>query len=532
MAAKPEEIGLLVVHGMGEQKQLYHLRDTARELASFVAAAPNVARFNLIDECHAAEPRIVLDALIGRGTHQRRVRLNLYEVWWADLGIQGGFVEQVRFWLWGLGQWAAEAIREGRKISNTKELMSMPRFSYQAEPEDRPSFRYRWPTHLMLAGAAVLAFLTFFTWSAAKQLVTLLSSRLPNPSLIFLFLGDVMIYQRHGRPGKGSLEDPDLPDRVTIRRRMVRGVTGMAKQPYDRWYILAHSLGCLPAFNALQETELALPNYLSEAEWLALPAALKTNSPFKPEGAKPTTKTMMPPRPAWLGERDGISRRALFDRFAGFVTYGSPLDKFAALWPRIVCLNKQSAVFPMDCEWVNLHEATDPVAAKLDAFAPPKDQADTHVTDRKPLAPINCACRSSWLFGLSHIRYLKPRPRGTHVMAAAITDALLGPCAGTLAKSARNAAISSSESWLRTTAAIGQVLLLFGGLLIAAALLWMRIGELLELNEIACPLPFDMKNPACWQELGESIETVLYGCGGVVMLAGVLTFIADLRRSR
>jgi hypothetical protein len=34
----------------------------------------------------------------------------------------------------------------------------------------------------MLIGAALLAILTFFTWSAAKRVVTLLSNTLPEPA--------------------------------------------------------------------------------------------------------------------------------------------------------------------------------------------------------------------------------------------------------------------------------------------------------------------------------------------------------------
>src|SRR5437763_7810600 len=102
--------------------------------------------------------------------------------------------------------------------------------------------------------------------------------------------------------------DPDEPMRTTIRRRMVSVMTAMAKRPdYDRWYIFAHSLGTVPAFNALQETEWALPNYLSEEEWDRLPQRFKTQTPFTPSdlAERPGLDRMMPRRPPWLAGEVG-----------------------------------------------------------------------------------------------------------------------------------------------------------------------------------------------------------------------------------
>jgi len=50
------------------------------------------------------------------------------------------------------------------------------------------------------------------------------------------------------------------------------------------------------------------------------------------------------------------------------VTYGSPLDKFAFLWPQIVSINRDVNVWSAGFEWINVFDHTDPVAAKLTAF--------------------------------------------------------------------------------------------------------------------------------------------------------------------
>src|SRR6185369_13946310 len=116
MAAKIEEIGLLLVHGIGEQKRLEHLRQTAKDLESAVASKPGVVRLAVQDNSAASapqDPSITIDATIQDGKAPRRVRLHLHEVWWADLGFAGGFFSQFRFWIWGLGQWGAEVVTAG-----------------------------------------------------------------------------------------------------------------------------------------------------------------------------------------------------------------------------------------------------------------------------------------------------------------------------------------------------------------------------------------------------------------------------------
>lgn len=521
MATKPEEVGLLLVHGIGEQKRLYHLTETGRELAYYVANADGVTRLSVTDETAADEPRIVIGLTVKDGptSAAREVRLCLHEVWWADLGIKGGALTQIKFWLWGLGQWGAEAVFKGTPWRNTEQLMMMPRFPYQRSRKQRPSFfRHRLLTHVILFAAALLAFLTFFTWSAAKRLVAVLRGRLPSPSLISLYLGDVMIYERPPAPGQGTMEDPDLPVRTTIRRRMVHEMTCMASRGYDRWYILAHSLGTVPAFNMLQETEIALPNYLSQAEWNALPAALKTTTPFEPKKGKPNTDQMMPRRPPWLTKTDGISRIALFERFRGFVTYGCPLDKFAALWPRIVPLNKQTAVFQPGCEWINLYEPTDPVAARLDAFGkPPPDPAE-QPGQLVAIEPKNFACRALWVFLLSHIYYLSPTRRRAHVMAAAVTEALLSPARVSLSQAAARARIGRTQMTLRYVLMGVQILALFALLSLAAGYLLVLIGETLK-----------------WEGLSDLRRNMIYVLVAdlfIVAIAGLIRIVSDLFRPK
>lgn len=121
----------------------------------------------------------------------------------------------------------------------------------------------------------------------------------------------------------------------------------------------------------------------------------------------PNLNKMMPQRPIWLGDNDRIARKILFRNFRGLITYGSPLDKFAALWPRIVPMNKQRDVFSDDADWINLSDATDPVGGNVDAF-----QTGWSTHTRPDRSPFNIRVKASPLYLLAHICYFGTPSRG------------------------------------------------------------------------------------------------------------------------
>ena len=215
---------------------------------------------------------------------------------------------------------------------------------------------------------------------------------IPGPEVLVNYIGDVKLFQQKNRIGKGPLAGLGERPRVTLRRRMVRALVQMGTANYDRWYVLAHSQGSVLALNGLMETQEALPNYLNRAQWDVARAASidrRSSTPLSEQEAG----EMMPFRPAWLEPDDVIDRRVLFAKLAGFLTYGSPLDKFAVLWPAIVPLNRDSEVFRSDFEWINVYDATDPVADALKYFDQP--------------TPRNISYKASGIHLWSHIAYLK-----------------------------------------------------------------------------------------------------------------------------
>jgi hypothetical protein len=111
---------------------------------------------------------------------------------------------------------------------------------------------------------------------------------------------------------------------------------------------------------------------------------------------------MMPPRPLWLADDDVVYREKVLEKFRGLLTYGSPLDKFATIWPARVPINVREPFFHTDAEWINIYDPTDPVGASLDAFGGPGAPFPESV-----LQPKNYGYRAHWLLLYSHLCYLR-----------------------------------------------------------------------------------------------------------------------------
>jgi hypothetical protein len=216
------------------------------------------------------------------------------------------------------------------------------------------------------------------------------------------YVSVVKLYNQKTRSGGSPLDAFGMPPRFFIRQRMIRTIFDVASSGYDRWYILAHSLGSVVAFNALMEPNKVLPNYLDSKRW----EKIKTNWPkvLYDTEIDIAAQQRTPPRPAWVDRTLAVSRQTLFANFKGLLTYGSPLDKFATLWPARVPLNKEEKVFRHDVEWINVYDATDPVGAHLDYF-------DPEAPGPGCIRPVNLCYKASPVILLSHIRYLRIHPK-------------------------------------------------------------------------------------------------------------------------
>jgi hypothetical protein len=427
VASTPERMGLLFVHGIGEQKRWEHLRGSVLELAELLRHSDHVSGVTIKDDttswsAEAGEPDfqrapLSMDVRTVKG---RAIRYECYEVWWADLGCRSGPMDTLRFWLWGLGQWCAPIYRE-----MDASRLALPPPEIRGPLSKLPKSVVGQPleiwVRMQLFMAAITAAFVVCTWSLAKRVFAALLGKAPSPTLIAQYVGDVRTFTESAAPGDSALTDPGFPRRVGIRRRMVREMVALAsREDVQSWYVLAHSLGTVLAYNGLTEIGHTLPNYLTEEQWAQVPADWKRDAETGRRQPSDVGR-MMPARPGWLEYEDVINRKLLFEKLRGFLTYGSPLDKFAGLWPRIVATaTDRDRPFPDRFSWVNLHAPTDPVAGPIDSY----DEFDP-----APPKPRNCRARWSILAGLEHIRYFRGFRRFKRAQEAqriAIGEWLLG----------------------------------------------------------------------------------------------------------
>lgn len=403
----PTRVGVLLVHGIGEQRRFEHLEGEVRSIAAALEAEPSVrqARVEVRTSptaAYAAEQQtwraedvapVMVEVTDCKGVV---TEIHFREVWWADLDEPATLWTQIRFWGWGLSMWTIRGHLESG-------LPGYKKFMRRVDPRrSRVSLCGR--IRLFMVGVIfLLILLTLSLMNLILRRFPFLN--IPGPDILVRYLGDTKLFQQRGRIAKGPLVDIGQPPRVTLRRRMVRALVYMALEDYGRWYVLAHSQGTVLAFNGLMETEHALPNYLDKELWGRCCSTIgaKASTPLCPEQAI----NMMPCRPAWLGLDDIIDRRVLFSKLHGFLTYGSPLEKFAVLWPAIVPLNEDEAVFQDKFQWINVFDATDPVAGPVKSFQP---RSSGPVGSLRPPEPQNVSYKAAWAHLLSHLKYLTFKP--------------------------------------------------------------------------------------------------------------------------
>ncbi|MPZ30404.1 MAG: hypothetical protein GEV13_05290 [Rhodospirillales bacterium] len=403
-------------------------------------------------------------------TPARELRIEFNEVYWADLGEEATLPRQVKFWFWALSMWTV-AGREHTKLVGFKD-MYVPRdgrFKYLGR------FVLGFYGALFLLGAATVGLLNVI-------LDRLKLPRVPISDLLTAYVGDVMLYSQPARDQNPIVSELGEPPRVAIRARMVDALVEFAMREYDQWFILAHSLGSVVAYNGLMETEAALPNYLGPTRWQQVKAFRTAGGERIHSIVEPVIDVMLPRRPVWLKPTDGIDRRVLFGRLRGLLTYGSAIGKFRAIWPVIVPANRDEYVFPEKFEWFNVHEPTDPVSGPLLAFLGTRGRWDG--TDQNINAPETVDHRSAakikksiaykagpiWL--LSHLGYLKrPSPgfeRPRHLLVSKVSSWLIND-----SFDADGLQSAAPAVWPRAALRVAEVLLI--GLAVwlgTAALLW------------------------------------------------------------
>lgn len=371
---------ILVVHGIGEQLRFEQLEALAAHLYKTLKKLGRdpFIQVDTTDQApHLSSEQSWRDTPVTirwRDISGRPVRARLREVYWADLDTRLNFTGWRRFIGWALAVSGARFFRHA--------AVGKPEAHGMCAPQQLTWLRQAWLRFtLFLVSLLFLILLgTIGLLDLALKRVSIRIKAIERGyRVIFDYLGDVKLYQDWFERDDARADAIGEKSRVAIRRRMIRALVQTATEAQADdvagYYVFAHSLGTVVAFNGLMETELALPNYLTEHDWGAMPAA------YKKQVTAALPSRNMPRRPPWLDDaatrdsphlplpRAAISRDALFGKCLGFHTIGSPLDKFAAIWPAIVPINGQSLTRPIP--WVNIADVQDIVAGdELELFQP------------------------------------------------------------------------------------------------------------------------------------------------------------------
>lgn len=404
-----EQVGVVLVHGIGEQRRFEHLDGQTRFLIDALNHFTGVDHVSVTINPHSAagfraqsdtwcggpEPSVTICVHHSLRGQARWTKLQIHEVWWADVNESYSIAKQFRFWLWALTIW----------VHGGKPASTLPTANRVVPPVV--------PNHLTLYDRIRLFFVsTFFALlGMSVGAITFVVTRVFNwqaPDILQVlanYVSAVKLYNQRRRFGSGLwwsredfLDTVDEPPRVSVRRRMIRTIADVAYKKYDRWYVLAHSQGSVVAFNGLMETAYAWPGYLDAERWTRLRAA-QLVGPAARNFSTPTGTTM-PRRPAWVADDDIAYRSRLFAGCAGFLTYGCPLEKFAGLWPALVPISREPA-FHANTQWINLFDPIDPISGRLAAFKQQPTSCCPH--------PQDIGYCASWWLLLAHIKYLTHR---------------------------------------------------------------------------------------------------------------------------
>jgi len=133
----------------------------------------------------------------------------------------------------------------------------------------------------------------------------------------------------------------------------------------------------------------------------------------------------VPARPLWVAQNEIAYRSRIFVNFGGLLTYGCPLEKFAAIWPARVPVCREKAFGP-GVRWLNVYDPLDPVSGVMRSWP-------TNDPEYCP-APETIGYASASILLLGHVKYMdcpttphavQPVPKADQLLADGVARWLL-----------------------------------------------------------------------------------------------------------
>lgn len=351
-AGAPRSIGILTVHGIGEQRALETVTAVATNFYRALQAAGATRLSRTLHLEDAVQPATFAYTHLGAP-----VTVRFYEAYWADLDRPYDLLRWIRLVIWGATVWLR---------------------SYQEPPPTGMRLIQVGPFReaLTRGGLFVLSLLFLVILATLRVVnqvvVAVFRTQTRLGRTLYDFLGDVQLFVSED-VRYDTLETLDRKTRYAIRTRLWHALARAHLDPNEDLYIIAHSLGTVALFNALMEQDDRIPTYLDSA---VLGQRLQAQGLARPTGS--------------------VNREAILAKIRAIVTLGSPLDKFAAIWPRVIPVN---AADPRPngppIRWINVHDILDVVGADLGHFGGVPGLT----------SPENVAWRDQPIFATAHTSY-------------------------------------------------------------------------------------------------------------------------------
>ena len=408
---KEKNIGILVVHGIGDQKQFDCLKGVAQSIVDSLQSEINEGYVEVSVDINRAETgtfqslypawqegeKAPINVRIKPSGYSTNYNLHLREVWWADLDRPQNFGKFIKFWFWGLSLWAIPPQEDYPILNDPDKDLQNLEWNTNEDKKGRSRLIARFEYFLIGLFLIVCQPLLFIV----KNILRFLDIDFPV-TLIADYLGKLRLYQQAENSGKNLIEDINIPPRFSIQRRMINALVRMAISDYDRWYVWSHSLGSIVAYNAFSMPEATLSHYVSHSMWEEIEKWNQDHSEKQLlHDFNTNTRRPKPYRPVWQTKR--ISRKSLFDKCEGLLTYGSPFWRIADLWPDLVKRNIKHD-FKSEFNWYNVIDPSDPVATRTEGLFPKNCKEDEDKP--KPLHPQDVFYRTPSIFLLAHKDYL------------------------------------------------------------------------------------------------------------------------------
>ena len=244
-------------------------------------------------------------------------RIGVHEVWWGDIVDRPTLFQPLRFFAWGLAMWASAAqatenlprrkAGHRRPVPGGARAARGPRLADpvpgQGAPYSSPATSW---SPIGVALSLILALLRFLT-----------RQNIPDPVMTAVsYMSDIKLYTQPTSPETVPLDHLGQHARFAIRARVLRTVTDAALASYERWWVVAHSLGSVIAFSGLMTPDGLIARYLDEPRWRRLRREYEQAGAVRRDGSKVPVDTNVP-CPAWMEPDWCVSRATLLERFAG-----------------------------------------------------------------------------------------------------------------------------------------------------------------------------------------------------------------------